>query len=274
MSIRLLFVDDEEGIRITLPVILRNEGFDVTVAASVPEALDLIARQKFDILLADLNIGQPGDGFTVVSAMRRTQPEVHTFILTGYPDFSSALEAIRQQVDDYFTKPADIRKLVDTLKLRVANPQRIRQNSTKRVAVILTENTERIMQKWLAVTKANKELPHHLKDKERIDHLPSLLQNLVATLESNQQEVGKLNAPALQAATRHGEDRALQGYTIPMLVIEAGILHVAISQVLLDSLLEIDLSTLVSDAMKIGEHLNALLEQSVRAFQMKKPLVA
>jgi len=92
MNTRLLFVDDEENIRTLLPMILRKEGFDVTVVATVPEALDFINRQKFEVLLADLNIGQAGDGFTVVSAMRRTQPEVATFILTGYPDFQSALE--------------------------------------------------------------------------------------------------------------------------------------------------------------------------------------
>lgn len=273
MPKRLLFVDDEENIRITLPAILRNEGFDVAVAATVPEALNLISREKFDILLTDLNIGSPGDGFTVVSAMRRTQREVSTFILTGFPDFQSALEAIRQQVDDYFTKPADIRKLVETLKSRVAIPRHTRQISTRRVSVVLTENTPTIIEECLILAKANKELPR-LEDEERIDHLPALLQNLTSALESDRPEVGKVKAPALEAATRHGENRALQGYTIPMLVIEAGILHTVISQLLLDSMLQIDLSTLVSDVMKIGEHLNALLEQSIRAFQKRAPKAA
>lgn len=271
---RLLFVDDEESIRITLPAVLRNEGFDVSVSATVPEALNLISSQRFDILLADLNIGQPGDGFTVVSAMRRTQPEVLTFILTGYPDFESALEAIRQQVDDYFTKPTDIRKLVDTLRSRMANPRRVRQSPSKRVATILAENTERILRDWLVLAKANKELPGRLKDQERIDHLPGLLQNLVSALESNRTELGKADASALEAASKHGGNRARQGYSIPMLVVEAGILHVVVSKVLLDSLLEIELSTLVSDAMKSGEYLNAFLEQSIRAFQKKSPKVA
>ena len=273
MSTRLLFVDDEESIRITLPAILRNEGFDVTVAASVPDALNLINSHRFDILLSDLNIGQPGDGFTVVSAMRRTQPEVRTFILTGYPDFQSALEAIRQQVDDYFTKPTDVRKLVETLKSRLANPRLPRQSPLKRVATVLAENSERILHDWLASAKANKGLPGSMKDEDRIDHLPVLIQNLVSTLESNKAELGKRNTDALKAASQHGEHRARQGYSIPMLVVEAGILHSVISTVLLDFLMEIELSALVSDTMKIGEHLNALLEQSIRAFQ-KSPSVA
>jgi DNA-binding NtrC family response regulator len=88
---RLLFVDDEPSIRATLAAILKMRGFEVTTAATVSEALQYIARQTFDVLVSDLNIGEAGDGFTVVSAMRRTQPSAATFILTGYPAFETAL---------------------------------------------------------------------------------------------------------------------------------------------------------------------------------------
>jgi hypothetical protein len=53
--------------------------------------------QPFDVLLTDLNIGSPADGFILVTAMRRLQPSASTFILTGYPDSQTALEAIREQ---------------------------------------------------------------------------------------------------------------------------------------------------------------------------------
>lgn len=276
MKARLLFVDDEPNIRLTLPAVLRKEGFEVSVAASVPEALDLINRQSFDILLSDLNIGQPGDGFTVVSAMRRTQPEVLNFILTGFPDFNSALEAIRQQVDDYFTKPADLRRLVDTLKAKLAHPTHIQESQRRRVATVLLDSTDRILEEWLADARTNEDLRSvQLTDQERIDYLSPLLQSLIRTLESDKVEVAKgVEAGALRVAAMHGADRAKQGYSIPMLVIEAGILHGVISRVLLDRLLEIDLSTLTSDAMKIGEYLNALLEHSIRAFQNRSRGVA
>src|ERR1700681_4404416 len=71
MATRILFVDDEAGIRKTLQIILEQHGFQVTAAATVPEALEHLNHATFDVLLSDLNIGQPGDGFTVVSAMRR-----------------------------------------------------------------------------------------------------------------------------------------------------------------------------------------------------------
>src|SRR5438046_8538358 len=63
----ILFVDDEDSIRLTLPPLLQSYGFEVISAATVAEALGLITRHKFDVLISDLNIGHPGDGFTVVS---------------------------------------------------------------------------------------------------------------------------------------------------------------------------------------------------------------
>lgn len=59
----ILFVDDEPAIRATLPAILRRRGFQVTVAATVQEAVTAMYLQQFDLLLTDLNIDQEGDGF-------------------------------------------------------------------------------------------------------------------------------------------------------------------------------------------------------------------
>ncbi len=118
---RLLFVDDEEGIRTTLSPILQGEGFEVRTAASVPEALAEIGNREFDVLLSDLNIGEDGDGLTIVHAMRKARPNCVTILLTGYPGFESALQAIHEEVDDYFVKPADVNSLISTIerKLRI-----------------------------------------------------------------------------------------------------------------------------------------------------------
>ena len=109
-------MDDEESIRLTLPVILQRRGFDVRVAASVSEAKAEITKHEFDVLLSDLNIEKEGDGFDVVSAMRNAHPNCVTILLTGYPAFDSAIEGIREKVDDYFVKPADIDVLVSAIE--------------------------------------------------------------------------------------------------------------------------------------------------------------
>ena len=116
---RLLFVDDEEGIRSTLPLLLQQRGFDVRVAANVPEALSEIRTHEFDVLLSDLNIGKDGDGFAVVQAMRNAHPNCVNILLTGYPAFESAVQAIHAEVDDYFVKPADLDSLISTIERKL-----------------------------------------------------------------------------------------------------------------------------------------------------------
>lgn len=123
---RVLFVDDEPSIRLTLPPVLEENGFEVRSAGSVAEALVEISSQQFDVLLSDLNIGEEGDGFRVVSEMRRAQPDCVTVILTGYPSFDTALEGIRHQVDDYLVKPADVEALLKSLRGKFENGGRKR----------------------------------------------------------------------------------------------------------------------------------------------------
>jgi DNA-binding NtrC family response regulator len=116
---RILFVDDEEGIRLTLPLVLQLRGYEVKVAGSVAEALAKIKSDKFDVLVSDLNIGEAGDGFHVVRAVREVNARCVTIILTGYPGFETAVEGIRQDIDDYLVKRADVDLLVETVERRL-----------------------------------------------------------------------------------------------------------------------------------------------------------
>lgn len=263
---RILFVDDEPAIRATMQLVFKKEGFDVTVASTVKEALDAIAKQEFDVLLSDLNIGQPGDGFTVVSAMRRSQPKALTLIITGYPDFETALKAIRSQVDDYVTKPADLPKLISTIKEKLAKPpQRRLHTASKRVHQIIQENKPAIIEMFVKAVEEHTDIAKiPLSKKQRSDHLDIFLDDLAHKLEKGNPHS---SARAEQGATKHGEARQRQGYTIPQLVIEARCLQSVIAAVLQEHLLGIEISTLVPDILRLGEGLNVLLETSIRSFE-------
>jgi len=76
--------------------------------------------------------------------MRRTQPDAVTLILTGYPDFETAVRALREQVDDYVTKPADIKHLIGTIRDKLRSPKRKLPEQVKRVSALLRENADRI----------------------------------------------------------------------------------------------------------------------------------
>ena len=120
---RILFVDDEPSIRLTLPPVLEQHGFEVKAAGSVAEAVQHIEVSVFDVLISDLNVEQSGDGLHVVTAMREKQPHCITFILTGYPGFESAVDALRLRVDDYVVKPVDVDTLITTLRKKLDKKQ-------------------------------------------------------------------------------------------------------------------------------------------------------
>lgn len=264
---RVLFVDDEPGIRATLPAVLGMHGFHVTTAGTVPEALDLINKQEFDVLLSDLNIGEPGDGFTVVSAMRRVQPTAVTIIITGFPAFETALEAIRSQVDDYVVKPADPQALVRTIEhaLSEAHVHPHRPMPTKRVWQVIDESRDVIVSEWVAAVEAMPEVASvPLSRRERADHVPQVLDELVRMLRAKQ---GPEASPeALEGATKHGLVRRRQHYSIPMLLEEGRVLRRVVCEVVQQNLLAIEISSLISDMMAVQDNLGFQINESVRAY--------
>jgi YesN/AraC family two-component response regulator len=262
--LRILFVDDEEAIRLTLPPILVAEGFSVVAVATVPEALAKIASEPFDVLIADLNVGQAGDGFTVVSAMRRTQPNCVNLILTGYPAFESALEAIRQQVDEYIVKPTDIAKLLQSIeKLRQRKPHQ--PLIPKRIACILREHVDEIIALASEKMKANEDLKIlRLSDSERVDHLPRLIEQMAKALESHEVPV-----ELVSGAAEHGGLRRKQKYTAPQLVEDTRALDEAIYQTVQKNLLSVDVSHLIADLGVVNSTLEVHLKESLKAFTSK-----
>lgn len=261
-EITLLFVDDEDSIRITLPPLLEKHGFKVTSAGSVPEALGFIARQKFDILLTDLNIGHPGDGFAIVSAMRSTQPKALRFILTGYPAFESALEAMRQQVDDYLVKPTETERLVQTLRAKLGKRTPARLLPPQRLPDVIQQNLVPIIEDFLKEAKQDPELGAiPMSDAERTDHIPRLLE--VGTRIARQ---GSVVPEDKEAAALHGALRRKQGYSVPLLIREARILKRTVADCLQKHLLEVDISFMIRDVVATFGTIDTLLEESAGAF--------
>jgi CheY-like chemotaxis protein len=263
--VRILFVDDEPQIVVMMPTILRLHGYEVTAVGTVNEALTQITSARFDVLISDLNIGHPGDGFTVVSAMRRTQPTCITLILTGYPGFDSALEAIRSQVDDYLIKPTAIPTLIDLIERKLQNPKPGMVVPSKRLSGILRENTFLITQRTLKAMKSHpllKTLP--LSDEQRIEHVPQILEELAAMLESA--EPDQTEKASIQAAEVRGMKRYQQGYTIPLVVTHLRLMECAIYDVVHENLLSLNLSYFMFDLKRLNNSLGVQLEHTLKAF--------
>ncbi|HEX5235001.1 MAG TPA: response regulator [Silvibacterium sp.] len=252
MPRRLLFVDDEPAIRVTLKAILANHGYEVTTAATVAEGLQKITSETFDILISDLNIGNPGDGLTIVSAMRRTQPEAVTMILTGYPAFETALEAIRQQVDDYIVKPANIPALISTIENKLASPPQQRQfPPPKRVSMILQENAARIEELWLAAWTKDHILRHSaISGEQRLEHLRAVLNEVIHVFQTYTAEhLSELPRPVTSSIPE-------RKFTPNVMLAEFCVLRRVIAQVVQENLLAVNLSYVVPDLACVNESLD------------------
>ena len=257
-------MDDEESIRITLPSILTLHGFNVTAVGSVADALDQINRNKFEILIADLNIGQPGDGFTVVSAMRRTQPEAITIIITGYPAFETALQAIRSQVDDYIVKPAQVDSLLEIIRHRLEKRVSPPHVPPRRLATLLQEHLPDIIREWLLLVKADPDLLRMpVSDDQRADHIPAVISEMISMMQIHP---GVISDAALQDAAKHGEERRAQGFSIPQILKETRLLRRAIFEVMQANLLAVDISSLIPDLVQISDSLDVQIKQAIQVY--------
>src|SRR2546428_6684563 len=112
---KVLVVDDEESVVVTIKAILQLDGYDVATTTSWAEARSMVRDQEFDLVLTDLRL-EDGDGLDVLRAVREHFPETVTIMLTGYASLESAIKALRVGASDYLVKP----RALDALRSTVA----------------------------------------------------------------------------------------------------------------------------------------------------------
>jgi len=155
---KILLVDDNDSVRTTLSAVLAANNFRVTVAANVSEALHLIDEEAFDVLLCDLHMPGAGDGFTVVSAMRHTNPDAVTLVFTGYPALQEAMDAILLQADEILVKPMDVATITALIRTKLQKRGVRKSTNIERVASILERDNEATIARWLARVNLEPEL--------------------------------------------------------------------------------------------------------------------
>jgi DNA-binding response OmpR family regulator len=260
---RVLIVDDDEAVRNMVDEGLRRDGFEVVTAANVSDALKHIATQKFDVLLSDLHMPLPGDGFTLVSAMRHTHPEALTVVLSGYPALDEAMAAILSQADEIVVKPIEIVAMRELIRTRLADPRTAKRAKPESVAAILERDSDITIQNWLDLVEKDAELNFiTLSRGERTGHLPKLLRDLIIRLRLDSGST----APISIAACDHGNMRRDQGYTAPMVVEESRILQVSIFSTLQRNLRSVDFSKLLLDVVTIADEVDSQLKQAISSF--------
>ncbi|MBK9714769.1 MAG: response regulator [Kouleothrix sp.] len=112
---RILLVDDEAMIRLTLAALLQRRGYAVETATNGEEALSCLTKRRFDLLLIDLKL--PGmNGLVVAQHAHKSQPSVPILFLTGSSDFNGM--SVEEQVGyfDYILKTASPEEVLERVR--------------------------------------------------------------------------------------------------------------------------------------------------------------
>lgn len=119
---KVLIVDDEQNILLYLSEALEDEGYAITTKGSGKEAVTVLEKENFDLILVDLKL-RDIDGLEVMREAKKYSPDTVVIMLTGHGSLETAVEAMRFGAFDYLLKPCSIQDLRTSLRRGLENRQ-------------------------------------------------------------------------------------------------------------------------------------------------------
>ena len=184
---RVLIVDDDESVMLTMQAVLEMDGYSVTGVMKGSQALAMLGRETFDLVLTDLRLDDL-DGLTILGEVRRRSPETVTIMLTGYASLESAVKALREGAYDYLFKPCDVEELRATVA-RGLEKRQLTRALRQRVAELEQANE--------TIRTFNLDLQQRVDDataalRERMDELARARDEIAALYQAAQRHVEQL----------------------------------------------------------------------------------
>ena len=113
---KILVADDEKSMRELLDIMLKKEGYKITLASNGEEVIKLIEKDIFDLALVDIRMPRQ-DGISVLKRIKAVSPETIVIMMTAYASADTAIKAMKEGAYDYITKPFKI----DEIKIIIQN---------------------------------------------------------------------------------------------------------------------------------------------------------
>jgi len=140
---RILIIDDEESIRITLSSILEEKGYTVDTARNAEEALKKSEAAYYNLALIDIRLPDI-EGTDLLSKLQKISPEMIKIILTGYPSLQNAIRAVNRGADGYLIKPADPDDLHEMIEEHLKRQREERKYSEEKVAEFIESRAKEL----------------------------------------------------------------------------------------------------------------------------------
>jgi len=129
MKRRILLVDDELAILLTLKAILEINGFDVKTAASAKEAISTMKSEEFHMVITDLRMESDTSGYDVIRAARRMKYDPAVALLTAYPSLGSSWQT--EGADTMMVKPMNTTDLLRQIEALLVAHEDTKQKKAK-----------------------------------------------------------------------------------------------------------------------------------------------
>ena len=144
---RVLVVDDETHVRTMIGASLEREGYDIQLACSGREAIDLLEKDTFDLVLTDL-VMQDGNGIFLLDRIPGRLPNLPVVMVTAVHDIGVAIDAMRRGAYDYLLKPFEREQLVGTVVRALEHRQALQetQNYQQSLEQVVRARTEMLRQ--------------------------------------------------------------------------------------------------------------------------------
>lgn len=181
-NLNILYVEDEENIRINIKKVLLLLCENVFDASSIEEAKTILEKQRIDIVISDINLPDT-DGIAFVKELRKTDKTIPVILLSAFTDTKYLLEATKLKLVDYLTKPIDFKTLNNALQTCV---EEILDNS--RYLILFRNNIQyNVLHKKLIDLNTKKEILLTSKELELLSFLIKNTNRIVSAdeLKSN-----------------------------------------------------------------------------------------
>lgn len=117
MKQKILVVDDEELVRKTIELQLKDSGYEIVMAEDGEQAIQLLKNEQdltIDVIICDVRMPKV-NGVEAVAYIRQEHPSIPVIVLTGFPDVKLAVNFMEKGVFDYLVKPVEKEKLIETV---------------------------------------------------------------------------------------------------------------------------------------------------------------
>ncbi len=138
---KILVVDDEASVRGAVSQVLREDGHQISAAASAEEALAILRKEPYPLVVSDIRLGSM-DGLELLQEIKRIHSDTEVVIMTGHASMDNAITAMRAGAYDYLIKPFEDLQLISNAASRALEKIRLRAENRGLMETMKKQNEE------------------------------------------------------------------------------------------------------------------------------------